>query len=558
MQARMTPQNFVEKWTGVDLTEKQTYQQHFLDVCDLFGFDKPMGKTRKGDEFIFERYTKEEDGQQGYADVFLENHFAIEYKAPNRYKSLDEAYQQLQRYRERLKNPPLLVVTDINNWEIHTNFFNTEKKIYRFTNEQIIDSANHRILRLIFENPNELHPDRSAEDVTKEAAASFKDIVDNMREANATPEQIAHFLTKLTFCLFAEDVGLLPVMDSGKGLFTHIVSHTRDDDDAERFKQYVHNLFDAMNEGKELMMQPVEYFNGSLFADVAVVGLGRTARNKLFDASLLNWAYVEPTIFGTLFERAIDEKKRSQLGAHYTSRDDIMLIVEPVLLKPLQRQWATIRQQADSTREKYDAAQTGKARADFVKELITLRDTMLKALQDVTVLDPACGSGNFLYVALQALLEFEQEVMTYEAWSRVTEIRLPEPKVHPKQMYGIEINPIAHALASIVVWIGYIQWKMNNGYPIFEKPILQDIHDNIVQKDAILAYKNTSVGTGPALSAENQDPSALKSPSDASGGDLEGGSPTEPDWPTVDVIIGNPPLFGGKEDARRIRGYICC
>ena len=206
MPETLTVEQFVEKWTDVDLGERQSYQQHFLDLCALYTPYKPMGKTSKGLEFIFERATREKEGKQGFADVYFENHFAIEYKAPNKHKTLDEAYQQLQRYREPLKNPPLLIVTDINNWEIHTNFSNTEKKIYHFTNQEILNPDNQRILKQIFENPKQLHPDRSAEDVTEEAAKSFKDIVEGMRNDNVGAEAdiVAHFLTKLVFCLFAE------------------------------------------------------------------------------------------------------------------------------------------------------------------------------------------------------------------------------------------------------------------------------------------------------------------------------------------------------------------
>ena len=518
MTTALTVQNFVEKWTNVDLGERQSYQQHFLDVCKLFGSDEPMGTTAKGLEFIFERATREKEGKQGFADVYFENHFAIEYKAPNKYKTLDEAYQQLQKYREPLKNPPLLIVTDINNWEIHTNFSNTEKKIYCFTNQEILNPDNQRILRQIFENPKQLHPDRSAEQVTKEAAISFQHIVDSMRDeiVGTEADVVAHFLTKLVFCLFAEDIGLLPVMDNGRGIFSYIIDKTKADETTDLFKDYIHQLFDAMNEGKNMMMRDIHYFNGSLFDDVNVIGLSKFARRNLFNASVLNWEYVEPTIFGTLFERAIDPAKRAQLGAHYTSREDIMLIVEPVLLKPLQRQWADIRQQADTARDNYDSAKTGKTRSKYIDELLDLRETMLKALRDIKVLDPACGSGNFLYVALQSLLDFEQSVLTYSAWSRVPEIDLIEPRVHPKQMYGIEKNPIAHALASIVVWIGYLQWKVHNGYRAIERPILQDIHENIRNMDAILDYD-------------------------------EDGKSIESEWQEVDVIIGNPPFLGNRD-----------
>ena len=144
----------------------------------------------------------------------------------------------------------------------------------------------------------------------------------------------------------------------------------------------------------------------------------------------------------------------------------------------------------------------------------TLLNTMLERLRAVTVLDPACGSGNFLYMSLRTLLDLEKEVITHPVWADVG-LTTPIPDVHPAQMYGIEINPIAHDLATIVVWIGWIQWKINNGYPNYPEPVLKDLGDNIRQMDAILAF-------------------------DADG------NPVEPDWPQADVIVGNPPFLGGS------------
>ncbi|MBZ0308116.1 MAG: N-6 DNA methylase, partial [Anaerolineae bacterium] len=263
-------------------------------------------------------------------------------------------------------------------------------------------------------------------------------------------------------------------------------------------------------------------FNGSLFDDTAVEPLSHKARSKLADASRLNWASVEPAIFGTLFERSLDPAKRAQLGAHYTSRDDILLIVEPVLMLPLRREWTQIQAQAAPIREKFDSADTPRARLAAQKELDSLRETMLHRLRTVRVLDPACGSGNFLYVALGLLMNLEKEVILHPLWHGLSQ---PMPEVHPRQLYGIEINPIAHALASIVVWIGFIQWKQTNGYYPRLDPILEDLHDNIRLMDAILT-----------LDADGQ--------------------PAEPDWPEVDVIVGNPPFLGGNKIRQELGGEI--
>ena len=481
----MQPQEFVNKWANTNLNEQQSGQAHFLDVCRLVGAGMPGGdgKTASGEAFLFEQSLKQESGR-GRADVYYENHFAIEYKAADKYKDLNAAYQQLLQYRENLNNPPLLVVTDINHWEIHSNFPNTQKRVYAFSHNEI--ASNSEVmgwLRDMFHAPERLHPQRNTEQVTKDAAQVFRLIADNMRDWNAEPRRIAYFLTKLVFCLFAEDVGLLPAAaDSPQGMFTHIIEQSRGKPSV--FKQYVRNLFVAMNEGGNILMRDIPYFNGTLFKVVTVEALSVEALEALAQAAHLNWESIEPSIFGTLFERSLDPNKRAQLGAHYTSREDILLIVEPVLMQPLRYQWDTVQLEAASVRERYDNATTGRAQTSARNQLLASRERILKRIRGATVLDPACGSGNFLYVSLQMLMDMEKEVIQHPLWSG---LQLPTPEVHPRQMYGIEIDPIAHALASIVVWIGYIQWRQDNGYgQSFKEPILEELQDNIVCKDAIL------------------------------------------------------------------------
>ena len=502
----MDPQEFVDKWRNTRLNERQVYQRHFLDLCKLVGHDDS--------DIIFEPSLKKAGGGHGFADVYYEDHFAIEYKSPGKYKDLKAAYQQLLQYRESLKNPPLLVVTDIDNWEIHTNFPNTEKHIHKFSHGDISlpDSNALTLLRQLFQTPEKLHPDRSSEEVTQKAAGVFRLIADNMRGWQATPERIARFLTKLVFCLFAEDVGLLPAAADGNGIVTHTIQQSRRQPDL--FRKYMQDLFRAMAEGGDFLFQDIPWFNGTLFEDIDVEPLQIEALTELGKAAKLNWEYIEPSIFGTLFERSLDPAKRSQLGAHYTSRDDILLIVEPVLMRPLRYEWDTVQLQAEPVRKRYVQAQTGRARSHARNQLLALREDILDQIRSVTALDPACGSGNFLYVALQLLMDMEKEVINHPLWQGLTR---PLPGVHPRQMHGIEINPIAHALASIVVWIGYIQWRTNNGYAqSFSEPILEELRGNIVCKDAILAFDDE-------------------------------GNPAEPEWPAVDVIVGNPPFLGNKK-----------
>lgn len=509
----LTPDEFVRKWADVQTKERATAQSHFEDLCRMVGHPLPHDMDPTGEAFGYEVGMKTSDDRQGFADVFYKNHFAMEYKGRGVHKTLDDAYVQLLRYRENLNNPPLLVVCDIDRWQIHTNFPNTAKKVYEFKHADITQNRIQQILRHLFFNPNALHPDKTAEQVTADAARVFEKITANMRDWQAEPDRIAHFLTKLVFSLFAEDVDLLPTEpNGGRGLFSEIVQRTSKN--PIQFKRYVGELFSAMAEGGNVLMLEVPYFNGALFEDVQVEELSAEALLALESASRLDWSSVEPAIFGTLFERSLDPSKRAQLGAHYTSRADILLIVEPVLMEPLRREWAAIRAEAETLRPAFDDPTiTPAVRIKRGKDLEALRTRMLEKVRTITVLDPACGSGNFLYVALNLLLDFEKAVINDPVFAGLTTVY---PEVHPRQLYGIEINPIAHALASIVVWIGYIQWRKNNGYLAFSVPILEALANNIRQMDAVLQY-------------------------DADG------KPFEPEWPSTEVIVGNPPFLGDKK-----------
>ena len=127
----MTPQEFISKWQRVTLSERSACQQHFLDLCDLLKQPKPAAADPEGAWYTFERGLKDNEGDQGWADVWMKNHFGWEYKG--KHKDLSKAYQQLQRYREALENPPLLVVCDMDRFEIHTNFTGSVKNVHAFS-----------------------------------------------------------------------------------------------------------------------------------------------------------------------------------------------------------------------------------------------------------------------------------------------------------------------------------------------------------------------------------------------------------------------------------------
>jgi hypothetical protein len=509
----MTLPQFVAKWSGSTLTESAASQTHFNDLCSVIGQPTPIEADPRGEFFTFEKGATTSTGGKGWADVWYRGRFAWEYKGPH--ADLKAAYQQVQKYREDLENPPLLIVCDMTNFEVHTNFTGTVKQRYAFNLAQL--EANARtadcpippldVLRSAFTAPDRLRPARTPAQVTREAAGKFADLSLSLQQRGHDPEQSAHFLMRLLFCLFSEDIGLLP-----ERLFSRLVENSRFEPAA--FGRRVSRLFAAMAVGDDFGGDPINHFDGGLFADDTALALTNADIEVLNEAAKLDWSSIEPAIFGTLFERSLDPSKRSQLGAHYTSRDDIELLVEPVLMAPFRRRWSDVQEQTLTLVAQRDAATTPAQKGRHQAALVSLLTGFQAELVAVSVLDPACGSGNFLYVALKRLLDLKKEVLSLAARSGMT---MPLPQVGPEQLFGIEINAYAHELAQVVVWIGYIQWLTDNGFGTPSAPILKAL-DNIELHDAIMSV-------------------------------ADDGTTSEPPWPDADVIIGNPPFLG----VRRLR-----
>jgi len=499
----MTPQEFVAKWRASTLKESSASQEHFIDLCRMLGHETPAQADSEGKWFTFERGADKSTGGQGWADVWKKGFFAWEYKG--KHKDLDAAYAQLLRYCDALLNPPLLVVSDMETIVVHTNFNNTVKREIRIGFDDLTTEAGQATLRAVFTDPEKLRADETPEGVTKKAAADFSKLAESLRARGVDSEEAAHFLIRILFCLFAEDIKLLP-----DKLVSRLVADTRED--PTTFGRQLRELFGHMAKGGYFGLDRIPHFNGGLFDDDTVLDLTREDLRILHRVSQLDWSSIEPSILGTLFERGLDPSKRSQIGAHYTSREDILLIVEPVLMRPLRRRWAEVQKEVEKVAAEWRAAPTaGGARGRLWNQMQKLLHGFGDEIADTKVLDPACGSGNFLYVALRELLNLEKEVIMLSTRLGFT---YASPTADPKQLYGIEINEYAHELAQATVWIGYIQWLHENGFGWPAEPLLKKL-DNIEHKDAILAF-------------------------DADG------NPVEPEWPAATVIIGNPPFLGGK------------
>ncbi|MEX2431544.1 MAG: DNA methyltransferase, partial [Dehalococcoidia bacterium] len=497
----MLPHEFIKKWTKANLKESAAAQEHFIDLCRLLEHPTPAEADADGSSFTFEKGAKKTAGGDGFADVWKKGFFAWEYKG--KHKDLQAAYVQLQQYREDLENPPLLVVCDLDRFEIRTNFTNTVTAIHRCSTADLDKPETLTLLRNVFTNPEALRPGQTITGLTEEAARQFARVADMLRARDIDPHKAAHFLVKLVFCFFAEDVGLLPERH-----FSRIVERTVEK--PAEFVSYTRTLFQAMAKGGSSLLEDIAYFNGNLFADAEVIELTPQELAVVRDAGKFNWSEVEPAIFGTLFERSLDPSKRSQIGAHYTHPDDIRAVVEPVVMTPLRREWEEVRAKAAALNEKRRAA-AGRTAQRLMQQVNAELRGFLSRLAGVRVLDPACGSGNFLYISMNLLKDLEKEVITFAGHLGLT---MPLYEVTPEQLHGIEINPYARELAQTAVWIGYIQWHRKHGFPVKSNPVLSPL-DTIREADAVL---------------DLSDPD----------------NPKEPDWPDADFIVGNPPFLGGK------------
>ena len=543
----MTAAEFKRKWSRYRGKETSAYQEHFTDLCRLLGQPTPAEADPSGTEsFCFQkRVVKDaelvefhETGvetaseERGFADVWKKGCFGWEYKGKK--KSLDEAYRQLLRYRESLLNPPLLVVCDFDRYIIRTNFNGTVQETHEFTNADIDRPENLKILRALFSDPDFLKPQRTTAQVTEALAKTIAEVAKSLqkREAEELADartraemnfaqrkylRIARFLNRIVFCFFAEDTGLLP-----KHLFSDLLKTGVDD--LHHFAETLEKLFKVMAKGGTFGKDKIRHFNGHLFEDSTVFELTEDELRKLADAGEADWQFIQPGIMGTLFERALDfeegGKLRAQLGAHYTSEADIKTLVEPVLMAPLRREWAALKGELAAA---YAKGKGTPAQRDLLA-------AFQSELARVSVLDSACGSGNFLYVSLQLLLGLEKEAITY-----ATQLGFKlAPQVSVQQLRAIEINPYAFELAQVSVQIGFLQWRRDNGFDNDRSPVLQNL-DGFQNEDALLVphFRSKAKTLKEAQAGEHAEDTALK-------------FYTERDWPECDVIVSNPPFLGGK------------
>jgi hypothetical protein len=566
----MDLQDFVSRWSPSGAAERANKDAFLLDLCAVLDVSPPDPSTGdpERDLYVFERdaVLVHEGGRItiGKIDLYKHGCFLLEAKQGSEEGSKklgtarrgtpawniamrDALGQALQYARTLPEPPPFLLTCDIGfcfdlyatfdgSWNYRPFPDGRSSRIF------LQDLERHwKTLRAIFVAPGTLDPSRNAARVTREIAGHIAELARELEAAGHDPERVATFLMRCLFTLFAEDVSLLP---------GHVFTDTLEKywlDNPPSFPGGVQSLWHAMNEGGNFLIGKLKRFNGGLFAEQTALPLTRPQLERLMEAARCNWSEVEPAIFGTLLERALDPHERHRLGAHYTPRAYVERLVRPTIEEPLRGDWDLVRAEVRRLVEEGKVEEAKKAVRDFHRKLTKIR-----------VLDPACGSGNFLYVSLDLFKRLESEVLGLlsDLGEKQDLLELHGVTVTPEQFRGIEVKRWAKEIAELVLWIGYLQWQVRarGSAKNVPEPVLHDYH-NIEHRDALLDWdrkelvlddKGVPVTRWDGFTTKVSPVTGEEIPDETARVEAYRYiNPRKAGWPEADFVVGNPPFVGG-------------
>jgi hypothetical protein len=557
---------YIVRWTSREGgAERANVQMYLSEFCDVIGMARPdpAGFEHKYNDYVFERAVRRRESDAIASslriDLYKRGCFILEAKQsrlPGGYKALPNVQPEWREQRAGTGDtwdaalragrrqaehyvfllepdhvaPQFLIICDVGNvFELYADFTGTGRGYTQFPDRNsfrihLADLRKPQVRELfakIWDDPASLDPARVSARVTASVARRLA-AVSRSLEARYDPGDVAFFLMRSIFCMFAEDVDLLP-----KDKFTQMLTDCTGSpgtlltllqelwskmDNADRTQRY----FAYFGES-------IRHFNGKLYRDARVLLLTSEEITELAAAARHNWIDVDPAIFGTLLEQALDPVERRKLGAHYTPRAFVERLVERTIMDVLRAEWRAVLKQAEDAKELGDVKKARLLVWDFQKRLCK-----------VTVLDPACGTGNFLYVALEMMKKLEGDVLeTLTSLGGNELLGLDDETVWPRQFLGLEKNPRAAAIAELVIWIGYLQqhYRTKSGHP--QEPILR-------------AFDNINYGRRDGFDA------ILSGYDDLRAGSVGLAGPLRPDWPDAEFIVGNPPFLGGKDLRSRL------
>lgn len=579
----MVVEAFIERWSASEGAERANYALFLSELCDLLEVERPHPARADStlNDYVFERAVRFNDPVTGSAtgriDLYKRGCFVLEAKQsrergqpkaveqdgdaatikPSTRRSWDvlmlNARRQAEDYARALPEdhdwPPFLITCDVGNcFEIYADFSGRGRNYSQFPDrtrfrvylQDLRQEDTLALLRSIWTEPHSLDPAKRTEKVTREVARSLAEVSKNLEKEGHDPETVAMFLMRCLFTMFAEDAGLLP-----EHSFENLLS--RCEADPGLFPRLVGQLWQAMDGGEFAFAfeTTVRRFNGKLFRDAMVFDLNAESIGHLKSAASKRWTDVDPSIFGALLERALSTKDRAKLGAHFTPRAYVERLVVITVIEPLREEWNAAQAAMDEARSKGRLDEARQIAADFHHRLATVR-----------VLDPACGTGNFLYVTLELMKRLEGEVLDALAGLGEDTARLgfQGETVDPHQFLGLELNPRAAAISELVLWIGYLQWNLRTlGGAAPSDPVLK-AYGNIEVADALLSYDllppirlaNGELKTRWDGETKTVHPVTGKKVPDLTAQVLVHRyvNPRPRRWPQADFIVGNPPFIG--------------
>jgi len=585
---------FIKRWQRVTASELATAQSFVMDFCELLGVAKPHPTPEQ--DYMFERPVTFAHGDgsssAGRIDCYRRGNFVLEakkLKAGTHTKGFDDgllrARSQGEAYARALPaadgRPPFVLVVDVGTViEVYSEFSRSGGTYIPFP-----DPRSHRIsladlarpeilerLHRIWTDPESLNPARISAEVTREVSERLALLARSLEQAGHKAQHVAAYLTRCLFSMFAEDVALLP-----QGAFLGLLQNHRQDPAA--LQQMLRILWADMDVGgfSAALVKPVLKFNGKLFKGSNADGYSLLLTTEQIDLLILaaqaNWREVEPAIFGTLLERALDPAERHALGAHYTPRAYVERLVLPTVMEPLRAEWGNaqaaallLAHEAAELEANPPAVKTKKDFAALDRHNAAVRAKWKEARQQVKdfhhrlctlrVLDPACGSANFLYVTLEHLKRLEGEVLNQLNALGETQdaLDLGRETVNLQQLRGIELNERAAALAELVLWIGFLQWHIRSfGNSSVAEPVVHD-YGNIEHRDAVLDYDSVEPMTDETGSPVMRWDGVTTKTHPATGQQVPDDvaqvvqwrylNPKQAQWPVADFIVGNPPFIG--------------
>jgi hypothetical protein len=551
---RMTPaaplKALAERWSTAKPAERANAQLYIVELCAALGVEPPR-PAGTGYEFELPVKLIARDGTEspGFIDCYKEAHFVLEAKDYEAGRSADvllrKAFGQARMYASHDPAgvaPPYLLVLDVGKtllvWDRWAGTFGGFAGGRRIDLTRLHERPDAVALLVdIWTNPSARNPRLTSQAVTKDIAAHLAELAASLESRGYDQERVARFLMRTVFTLFAEDVHLLP-----DAPFHHILTEVALPN-PEEFVGSTEELWKAMDQGKRFGFRKLLRFNGHFFKEAEALPLTREDLAILLEAAKADWAQVEPTIFGTLLTRALDPVERHRLGAEYTPPEFIERLIRPTIEEPVRERWTAVQTEVLQLRE----SKKPKNRATAEKRLLEFHEW----LRSLKVLDPACGSGNFLYLAMHALKRVEVEVLHEIAEGRGGALELRMEEVDPSQFYGIEVKPWAREIAELTLWIGFHQfWRQHHGDVQPAEPLLRDT-GTLECRDAVISWKNVqhlperdrpdpTLRVRHHVTGDMVPDAALKRPYMG----YEGVRPAA--WPQADFIVGNPPYLGAK------------